>query len=238
MVVALLLSGCATTNEFLEKGGNEGNRDTLPVKLETLIEMAEYCNEVYENGEELEDDQFSYNLIRSGGITILIFRGTANAKNVLTDIDIRFIKDDGLDLYLHKGFMDAATSVMQDIDQNYTLDKTVYLTGHSLGGAMAQIVGMWLNKRGSNVQIFTFGSPKVTTTFLYNEPNHWRVAMRSDPVHYLPPYPYVHSGIHIDPETLNWDESHEEGNFMETDGLDHSVQEYVDILKERIDDGK
>jgi hypothetical protein len=95
---------------------------------------------------------------------------------------------------------------------------------------MAQIVGMWLNKRGNNVQIYTFGSPKVTTTFLYNEPNHWRVAMRSDPVPFLPPYPYVHSGIHIDPETLNWDESHEEGNFLETDGLDHSVQEYVDIL--------
>ena len=80
MGVILLLSGCATTNEFLEKGGNEGNRDTLPVELKTLIEMAEYCNEVYEDGEELEDDQFSYNLIRSEGITILIFRGTANAK--------------------------------------------------------------------------------------------------------------------------------------------------------------
>ena len=50
MGVIFLLSGCATTNEFLEKGGYEGNRDTLPVKLETLIEMAEYCNEVYENG--------------------------------------------------------------------------------------------------------------------------------------------------------------------------------------------
>ena len=111
-MVALVLSGCATTNEFLEKGGNEGNRSTLPVKLETLIEMAEYCNEVYEDGEVLEDEQFSYNLIRSEGITILIFRGTANAKNVLTDIDIRFIKDDGLDLYLHKGFMDAAISVL------------------------------------------------------------------------------------------------------------------------------
>jgi len=229
----ILLSGCATTNEFLEKDGNEGNRDTLPVKLETLIEMAEHCKEVYEEGEELEDDQFSYNLVRSGGISILIFRGTANAKNVLTDIDIRFIKDDDLDLYLHKGFMDAATTVMQDIDNNHTLDKTVYLTGHSLGGAMAQIVGMWLDKRGKNVQIFTFGSPKVTTTFLYNEPNHWRVAMRSDPVPFLPPYPYVHSGIHIDPETLDWDESHEEGNIMETDGLDHSINEYLDILNER-----
>ncbi len=51
----ILLSGCATTNEFLEKDGNEGNRDTLPVKLETLIEMAEHCKEVYEEGEELEE---------------------------------------------------------------------------------------------------------------------------------------------------------------------------------------
>lgn len=172
MVIALLLSGCAATNEFLETGGKEGNRDTLPVKLETLIEMAEYCNEVYEDGEELEDDQFSYNLIRSEGITILVFRGTANAKNVLTDIDIRFIKDDGLELYLHKGFMDAAISVMQDIDENYTLDKTVYLTGHSLGGAIAQIVGMWLDKRGSNVQIFTFGTPSKSLADPKRAPNN------------------------------------------------------------------
>jgi hypothetical protein len=125
---------------------------------------------------------------------------------------------------------DAADILYQDIKNNYKLEPTVYLTGHSLGGAIAQIIGMWLHKEGHNVQIFTFGSPKVCTKFMFNEPNHWRVAVRSDPVPYMPGIPFVHSGIHIDPETLEWDESHIEDSMWGIDALDHSVVDYLDIL--------
>ena len=97
---------------------------------------------------------------------------------------------------------------------------------------------MWLDRRirtrtgekRHNVQIFTFGSPKVTTKFLFNKPNHWRVVDRSDPVPFLPPFPYVHSGVVIDIDTLSWSETHEEGDILQTDGLDHSIKDYLDIL--------
>ena len=95
---------------------------------------------------------------------------------------------------------------------------------------------MYKRQAGYNVQIYTFGSPKVTTTFFGNKPNHYRVSLRNDPVPFVPPYPFLHSGISIDPETLNWIEGGEteRGSIAETDARDHSINEYLRILKERI----
>ena len=254
--LTLFLSGCAFTNLFLWDEGNEGDRTTLPVTLDTLIEMGEYSKLIYTKkgifaeGTVTPDEpefyglskmisnqagagkrnEYSYYVIQEDGITILIFRGTANTENLKTDIDMRMWHDEEIDLYFHRGFRDAADILWNDIRRNQHLEHTVYLTGHSLGGAVAQIIGMWLHKRGYNVQVFTFGAPKVTTTFLFNEPNHWRVAVRSDPVSYMPSLPYVHSGIHIDPETLDWDESHIEDSMLGIDGLDHSIKDYLDML--------
>ena len=253
--IVTLLSGCTFTNWFLWSGGESGGRDTLPVTLDSLIEMGEYSKLIYTDKgifadgsvspeepefyglnkmiaeqSRVKKDQFSYYVLQEDGVTILIFRGTANAKNVLSDIDIRTFDDDLLDVKLHRGFRDAAESIYGDIKRNYELDHTVFLTGHSLGGAVAQIIGMWLHKRGYNVQIFTYGSPKVSTTFTFNDPNHWRVVDRSDPVPFLPPIPYVHSGVVIDIDTLSWSENHEEGDILQTDGLDHSIKDYLDVL--------
>ena len=227
-------------NPFLYFQGESGDRSTLPVDVEELIEMAEYCEEAYRSATnenklyEIRNNEFSYHVKQDRGVTILIFRGTDNVKNVWTDIDARPTKDDSLDgAYLHRGFKDAATWIFEDIKRDYTLEKTVYLTGHSLGGAVAQIIGLWLHNAGYHVQIYTFGSPKVSTTFFGNRPIHYRVLVRNDPVPFVPPYPFLHSGISIDVETLNWEEGGEanRGSFGEIDGRDHSIKEYLKILK-------
>ena len=235
--LVLLLSSCTSLNPLLYFQGESGDKTTLPVAVEELIEFAEYCNEVYENRNEnygVKKDEFSYTVKQSDGVSILVFRGTANIKNIGTDIDLRLFEDNELGVYLHRGFRDAAMFTLNDIKKNYKLEKTVYLTGHSLGGAIAQIIGLWLDNDGYNVQIYTFGSPKVSTTFFGNQPNHYRVALRNDPVPFTPPYPFLHSGIFIDPETLNWEEGGEanRGSFGEIDARDHSIEEYIDILNE------
>ena len=145
MVVILVLSGCSLTNWFLYTDGESGSRDTLPVRLDTLIEMAEYCEVIYrkegvtpndpenaslnllvDNQYRIKRDEFSYYVKQTDGITILVFRGTANRKNILTDIDMRMFDDDALDLLLHRGFRDAAEVIRNDIVRNYELHKTVY----------------------------------------------------------------------------------------------------------------
>ena len=243
VIASLFLSGCAWLNPLIYFQGESGDRSTLPVDVEELIEMAEYCEEAYRSATnenklyEIRNNEFSYHVKQDRGVTILIFRGTDNVKNVWTDIDARPTKDDSLDgAYLHRGFKDAATWIFEDIKRDYTLEKTVYLTGHSLGGAVAQIIGLWLHNAGYHVQIYTFGSPKVSTTFFGNRPIHYRVLVRNDPVPFVPPYPFLHSGISINVETLDWEEGGEanRGSFSEIDGRDHSISYYTRILKGHI----
>jgi len=246
ITTSLILSGCAWLNPLIYFEGESGGRDTLPVAVEELYEMSEYCVEAYHSANEenklyeIRNNEFSYHVKQDQGVTILIFRGTDNGKNIWTDIDARPTKDDGLGVYLHRGFKDAATWIFDDIKRDYELEKTVYLTGHSLGGAIAQIIGLWLDNAGYNVQIYSFGSPKVSTSFFGNRPIHYRVAVRNDPVPFMPPYPFLHSGISIDPKTLDWEEGGEanRGSFTEIDGRDHSITYYSRTLNARLKDGK
>ena len=246
IVITLLFVGCTFTKQFLNRDGKSGDYKTLSVNPAELVEMAIYCKMSYERANdenklyEIRDNEFSYHVKQDSGVTILIFRGTENGRNVLTDIDIRPFKDNALsdyykiDLYLHRGFRDAAMFLYKDIKKNYKLERTVYLTGHSLGGAIAQIIGLWLDMEGRNVQIYTFGSPKVTTTFFGTKPPHYRVVVDNDPIPFLPIYPYVHSGIRIDVETLRWWEYDEYGKFTEIDGRDHSIKYYLKELTKTI----
>jgi hypothetical protein len=229
----LVLSSCAKSAE--EAGSTSGDKSTLPVTIESLIEHAEYSAAIYENG---STDEIVFEVKQNNGITIITVRGTANENNVLADLDARLIKDDVLGIYLHKGFKDASTYVMQSIDNTfvnnaklYTLEHTVYITGHSLGGAIAQIIGMWLHKRGHNVQVFSYGSPKVSSEVFAGKFHHWRVAHGSDPISFLFPWPFLHTGIFINPVTGNWGPENDNGLISKTDILVHPIEKYVEKLK-------
>ena len=55
----LLLSSCMSTNKFIGMGGANGTKENLPVGVEVLIEMAEYCERIYCSGEDMVL-QFAY----------------------------------------------------------------------------------------------------------------------------------------------------------------------------------
>ncbi len=211
--------------------GESGDRTTLPVELDVLIEMAEYCEKIYEDGKELGDNEFAYNVVQDRGVTIIVFRGTNNGRNVLTDLDARPFKDRKLSANIHRGFRDAAEKLRWEIISQYGIEETVILTGHSLGGAIAQIIGLWFEDDAYDVQIYTFGSPTVTPASVGGTALHFRVVLRADPVPFLPPIPYRHWGIGIDAETLTWSENNEIGDFTKIDGRDHSIGEYIKTLK-------
>ena len=218
-----------------------GNKSNLPVALTTLIEHAEYCKTIYDSGGD-QKDEVAFDVKQDNGITIIIIRGTANQSNMLSDIDVRLVKDDDLGIYLHKGFKDASTVVMQAIDntyenglKKYTVEHTVHVTGHSLGGAISQIIGMWLHKRGHNVQIFSYGSPKVSSEILSGgQPTHWRVVRLSDPIPFSPMWPFRHTGLFIDSQTLDWGPDNDNGLISKTDGLTHVIVKYVETLQAQL----
>jgi len=231
MAISLILNSCAKNVADKNNDLGSGDKSNLPVTLVSLIEHAEYCKAIYDSGGD-QKDEVAFEVKQEGGISIIIIRGTANDSNVLSDIDVRLVSDTRSGIRLHKGFRDVAVTIMQIIDTTKTLEHTVHVTGHSLGGAVAQIIGMWLHKRGKNVQIYSYGSPKVSDQVLSGgQPTHWRVVRRSDPIPFTPPWPYSHTGLFIDSQDLDWGPDNDNGLISKTDGLDHAIAKYVETLK-------
>ena len=232
-LIILLVSGCAKHNKD-DKKHNElgsGDKSNLPISLDLLIEHAEYCKAIYDSGGS-QKDEVAFEVKQELGISIIVIRGTANEANILSDIDVRLVSDTRTGIKLHKGFRDASLGVMEIIDREHTIGQTVRITGHSLGGAVAQIIGMWLHKRGKNVQIFSYGSPKVSSQVLSGgQPTHWRVVRLSDPIPFTPTWPYQHTGLFIDSQDLDWGPDNDNGLISKTDGLDHAIAKYVETLK-------
>ncbi len=231
--IIIFLSGCAKSKVDKNNDLGSGDRSNLPVSLKSLIEHAEYCKAIYDSGGE-NKDKVHFEVKQDSGITIIIIRGTANTDNVQSDIDVRLVEDTRTGIRLHKGFRDASITIMQILDESYTIEHTVHITGHSLGGAISQIIGMWLHKRNHNVQIFSYGSPKVSNEVLSGgQPTHWRVVRLSDPIPFTPMWPYAHTGLFIDSQTLDWGPDNDNGLISKTDGLDHAIAKYVTTLKEQ-----
>jgi len=227
----LLLSGCSKGKPDTNNDLGNGDKSNLPISLDLLIEHAEYCKAIYDAGGD-QKDEVAFEVKQDNGISIIIIRGTANDANVLSDIDVRLVDDARTGIKLHKGFRDVAVTIMQIIDTTKTLEHTVHVTGHSLGGAVAQIIGMWLHERGKNVQIYSYGSPKVSDLVLSGgQPTHWRVVRRSDPIPFSPPWPYRHTGLFIDSQDLDWGPDNDNGLISKTDGLTHAIAKYVTTLK-------
>jgi len=235
MAISLILTSCAKHNKDDKKHNDlgSGDKSNLPVTLTSLIEHAEYCKAIYDSGGD-QKDEVAFEVKQDNGISIIVIRGTANDSNVLSDIDVRLVSDARTGIKLHKGFRDVAVTIMQILDNTHTIEHTVHVTGHSLGGAVAQIIGMWLHKRGKNVQVFSYGSPKVSNQVLDSQPTHWRVVRRSDPIPFTPPWPYRHTGLFIDSQDLDWGPDNDNGLISETDGLDHAIAKYVTTLKEQL----
>jgi len=236
LAISLILTSCAKHNkdDKTHHDLGSGDKSNLPVSLNSLIEHAEYCKAIYDSGGD-QKDEVAFEVKQDNGISIIVIRGTANDANVLSDIDVRLVSDTRTGIKLHKGFRDVAVNIMQIIDTTKTLEHTVHVTGHSLGGAVAQIIGMWLHKRGKNVQIFSYGSPKVSSEVLSGgQPTHWRVVRRSDPIPFTPPWPYAHTGLFIDSQDLDWGSDNDNGLISKTDGLTHAIAKYVETLKEQL----
>ena len=66
---------------------------------------------------------------------------------------------------IHLGFKEASDQVIQDIHQKLNEDnfkkKPLFITGHSLGGALATIATKKLIHKGGIAACYTFGSPRV-----------------------------------------------------------------------------
>lgn len=97
---------------------------------------------------------------------VLAFRGTEKdkIKDVISDLDMGLVKAYGGSV--HAGFKKAYKSVEKKIDvalaEHKIQDKTLWLTGHSLGGALAALAAYDLKEKEHQINgVYTIGQPRV-----------------------------------------------------------------------------
>ena len=166
---------------------------------------------------------------------VVIFRGTEPKQWSDVKADLNAFKRRGRYKhgYVHGGFQGELDKIWDELDTELSVleDRDIHVTGHSLGGAMATLAAKRISEEYDNVHcIYTFGSPSIMTDQIW-EDGHFRVYLENDPVPFLPPFPYVHWGVRINAETLDWDEDHPIGDITKIDARDHSIKEYLKILR-------
>jgi triacylglycerol lipase len=96
---------------------------------------------------------------------IITVRGTANDVNFSEDLSLRVREDRKVDIPVHSGFDLAARAIYDDVRPHLKNGYKTYVTGHSLGGAVAAILAIYMIEDGAAVErVVTFGQPRFTTT--------------------------------------------------------------------------
>jgi len=120
------------------------------------------------------------------------------------------VEDQDLRSLVHRGFDNAALTVLDDVLPRLEVDYPITVTGYSIGGAMAVLLAQYLNVNGYEVvDVVTFGQPKVTDAAgapsFANLPL-LRFVNHLDPVAHLPPYGIGTTDlVHFGPEVVLYD---------------------------------
>jgi len=123
---------------------------------------------------------------------ILSVRGTANLENALVDMAISLKPEPKTNILLHDGFAQSALGIYEDVKPQLKKDFTIDTTGHSLGGAVAVILAMLLDKDAYSLkQTITFGQPKVTNIAGAKEFSHLKITRVVSPKDVVPLVPPV-----------------------------------------------
>ena len=135
------------------------------------------------------------------GFTVIVFRGTQELQDWKTNLDAtttNIERSSRVIGKLHAGFNAAYLSVDKEIkmaldSQNngesiLPKDRPIYITGHSLGGALAT-VATWYLSGHRLAACYTFGAPRVGNPELeqYYRTPVYRVVNAADPVPFVPP---------------------------------------------------
>ena len=160
------------------------------VEKRSLIEGLKKADFLLVNVFNYEGTQAFLALREKDKMLVLAFRGTEqkSLRDIISDLDARYYKDEN-GVKIHNGFLKGFQRIEKEIRQsisNYT-DFALYVSGHSLGGALALIATRALNS-DNLAACYTFGSPKVGNSDFGDsiKPPIYRVVNDLDPVPFLP----------------------------------------------------
>jgi hypothetical protein len=177
---------------------------------------------------------------RKKGFQYIVIRGTSNYSNIKSDILAAPVYDALANIWLHKGFRDASITVFDHLQHSFPKinpDCKTIIIGHSLGGAIANILGIYLFQNHFSIdRIITFGQPKITNQSGLSAYSHLtliRVVGEGDVIASVPPktgvFNYVHGGLKlkIDDDSLLYSRLNDPSNSID----DAPVSQQMDITR-------
>lgn len=137
-------------------------------------------------------------LAKRDDMAVLAFRGTEqNFNDIIIDLKIRFYETNAG--RMHRGFLEAYQVIAKEVQKeiNQLKDVPIYVTGHSLGGALAVVATASL--ASDNIAAcYTFGCPKVGDqefSLRNNKIPIYRVINSNDIITYVPMFNIRYQGI-------------------------------------------
>jgi endonuclease G, mitochondrial len=186
--------------------------------LDTAVFLAEASQAAYAPDSEIEvfaksanfDEAKSFNIGNVQGywcvapdVALLVFRGTSNPGQWLRDA--RFFPAAHPWGHVHIGFLTGVRAVeaaLLEFDKAAAHARNVWISGHSLGGALALVAAVRLKNNGVAPWLYSYGQPAVglndfAIRFSEELPERlWRFVNQSDIVPRVPPGPFFqHTGI-------------------------------------------
>lgn len=220
-LLILILSACTTIQPSDAEAG-EVNFNTVKTyatlsalsyePVEIIREAIKQYGYSLTQNRNIPDINMTYFLITNTAskTQIIVVRGTANIENAIVDASVKLVNDPLAGIPLHEGFAYSARAVYNDIKPLLKPDFTINTTGHSLGGAVASILAMYLHAENYQSKMtITFGQPKVTNITganRYSQLPILRVVTSKDMVPLVPPFDplemtdiniYWHPGIEL-----------------------------------------
>ncbi|KAL8712802.1 MAG: hypothetical protein Q9220_003010 [cf. Caloplaca sp. 1 TL-2023] len=144
-------------------------------------------------------------------LTVLAFRGSKSVRNFVADADFPVTPTDiCTGCTAHQGFylswIEARAGVLAALKTAAASHPSnrVIVTGHSLGGAIADFAAAEIRKSGIAADLYTYGAPRIAgatlSNFITNQNmgGNFRTTHKNDPVPRLPPLAL--GFVHISPE--------------------------------------
>ena len=138
-----------------------------PAFVENQLKQWGYTSFQWIEGKKTDTQGF---LAEKGNYQMISFRGTESIKDIITDVWFRKTNAYGGKGKVHSGFEDAVNEIWESLVKALDKRKNIYISGHSLGGALAQLMAHRLAINNYKVLgVYTFGSPRVGNLKFKNE---------------------------------------------------------------------
>lgn len=189
----------------------------------------------------------------SHNAVIVSFRGSSNIKNWISDFDaaqVGYSRCSGCNV--HRGFFNSYNTVASFVKaQVSTLlakyrNAPIYVTGHSLGGAIAIVAALDIHATyGNSLKLYTYGEPRVGNAAFASYvnsaiPDTFRVVHYADIVPHLPPaasnYKHVNSEVWYTEDMKSYkvcaaeDGSCSNSRVPNLSTSDHDISNYIRIV--------